>query len=169
MKYAWKQHSRYVKADPQMVGEQLEKMADMFGAVTPELLVRRASSSHHPLHRLFTWNNAKAATLHRLNEARYVLRMLTVEVADGEEPVEVRAYLAVSAEEREQAYYPVSVIREAPDLRASVLQQARRELVAAQSKLSLLTATLNHLEPMVRQIGEMVEALDQEELAEAAV
>jgi len=60
--------------DPQMVGEQIEKLrlkrGGSFDAVD---LVNEARSRYSPLHDIFEWDDTEAAELYRRQQARHLL------------------------------------------------------------------------------------------------
>jgi len=156
MIYAWK---RGVPADAQVVGATLERIEQRAGLVTPELLVTECGPKEHELHHLFTWNDREAAKLRRLDEARYILRSLVVKTPHDGEVLPVRAYLATSSEESEQAYYSLATIESRPDLSESVIEQVKRELRAVQAKLETLYDALHYLRPVSEHIGLALEGL----------
>jgi len=82
-RYEWKegaQRNRVAREhDPQVVGLHIEKLRqERGGYLKPEDLLADATTKDSPIHTCFTWNERQAAYQHRLNEARWLLRNLTV-------------------------------------------------------------------------------------------
>lgn len=131
--YAWKDGAR-LKADPQAVGERLERLHERHGgAVTPAAVVRDARRPSSPLHPCFTWDDAEAAERHREGQAREVLRSIVVVIPEREDQPPVRAFVVVR--EGEADHY-TTLFRAMSDgeLRRQVLQRAFRELEALRAK-----------------------------------
>lgn len=77
--YRWKPGSEWRNGDVQRVGEQLKTLADEHGdQLTPTLIVEAARPEDTPLHRLFEWNNDRAAELYRRQQARRVMQSIEV-------------------------------------------------------------------------------------------
>lgn len=108
MIYQWqdKVPTRGIKA--QVAGDAIDAIMDSLGGqVTPKAIVAAAKPKRHPLNRFFTWDDSTAANLHRLEEARLLVRSLVVihEVASDEAPR--RAFLNVETVNEDQE--PVKV------------------------------------------------------------
>jgi hypothetical protein len=74
-RYAW---TKRYGVSPQVVGEIVER----FPSNTAVNLVKEASRRASPLHKLFEWNNSRAAQQYRLIQARVMIASLRVEVVD---------------------------------------------------------------------------------------
>lgn len=135
VEYKWVDGSR-IKLDAQVVGEHLEKMRKEKGApLSSEDILRDAERADSPLREYFEWNDRRAATLYRLEQAGYLLRSIAyVEVDEDEEGNEVetcrRRYFSIE----DHAYEDVAVAMESPELRAIVLGRALREFEAFRMK-----------------------------------
>jgi hypothetical protein len=74
------------KADPQKIGEELEKIAgNNQGMLKADAVVDAAKSRKSALHHHFEWDDAKAANAHRLMQARHLVRSISIEDVDTEE------------------------------------------------------------------------------------
>ena len=72
-----------------IVRRELENIRRAHGAINPEVIVREASSSKHPLHRYFEWDDRKAAHEHRLQQAYQMIlasRMTVIARAAAQAP-----------------------------------------------------------------------------------
>lgn len=154
--FAWKWKMPVAAA---VVGEELGKIEEEFGAVTPVSIVDAARSNDSPLHTLFTWDDSVAGPKYRLTEARYILRNLVILTAkndaDADDPrrYTVRAFLSVpdeqSAEDDEDSDGELPQMRTVyvsaqnalidERKRAYVLQQARLDLEAWRNRYQGLT------------------------------
>jgi hypothetical protein len=134
MKYSTKR-SLPGKVKPQIVGEQIEKLKARFGHITPDMLVKEATKKRSPLHGCFTWDDKKAGVLRRLDEARYLLRMITVEVETEDDPIVTRAFVSVT---EESIYTTIESALADDDMRESLLNQAKKELRSFKFKYSQL-------------------------------
>lgn len=114
-----------------MVGEALESLRlELGGALEPDAVVAASRSPDAPLHPYFVWDDAVAAGRYRKDQARHLIRCVTVEVPRGVgmEPVETRAFVSVVDEEEERGYTSILVAMADPELRRQVVQTAMREL-----------------------------------------
>lgn len=136
MVYEWRAGTR-ISIDPKEVGKELERIAERNAAN----VVRAASKSKGALHRCFEWDDAKAGEAHRLEQARYLLRMIvTVEepTTPEAEPVRYRTYEAVQLEASEDDLAPAMVYvptREAlsdPELREQVMDRLSNTVIRAE-------------------------------------
>ena len=124
-------------ADPQVIGEELEKIAAKSeGKLTPVDVVKAASSVRHPLHKHFEWDNAKAASAFRLEQARAVIR--SIRVVDDKSKDEVRAFFSIT-EKSGTSYRTIDAVRSSLELQLAVLKQAERDLDAFQKRYRDLT------------------------------
>ena len=94
MKYEWAEgRGRSVPA--LVVGNQLEKIAAKHGGqITPGAFVAAAKGPRSPLHRLFEWDDTKAARAHRLHQARMIINSIDV-LVDEHESTRVQAFVSV--------------------------------------------------------------------------
>ena len=75
------------------------KIADMMrkkdDKITAMDLLNEAEKANSVFHNHFIWDDTKAAVEYRLQQARYILRVIVQEVIIDGEPEEVRAFLTV--------------------------------------------------------------------------
>lgn len=83
------------KAVQQAITEALEaiRKRDKDGLLKPEAVVRAARNKESPLHRLFEWDDKKAAHAWRLEQARELIRSVRVDVEVEEKTITTVAYL----------------------------------------------------------------------------
>lgn len=133
MIYQWKQQA-VVPVEAQIAGDHLEALRIRNnGHLTPRAVVAAARPKRSPLHPAFEWDDQKAAESFREDQARYVLRQITVVVEGNDEPKAVRAFLNVS-EDHETHYTSRAVVLSDAELRKQVLHRAWLELRAFREK-----------------------------------
>ena len=127
MAFEWKPDSRF-SVGAQIVGERLESIKARRGAITPRAVVDDAKQKSSPLHKLFTWDDAKAADYWRVEEARKVIQSIVLVKVDGA-PVarETRAFVHIST--GGERYEPIQHAMAVAELRDEVLERARQEIL----------------------------------------
>ena len=134
--YRWKDGAQYSKLDPQEVGEVLDAIADdNDGALEPEHVVEAARPKRSPLHACFEWNDKKAATEHRLTQARSLIRSVTVvyrEATEEETEGRTRAYQIVKRGTKQ--YRGIYSVMSDVEQRNQLLRAALRELQTVRLK-----------------------------------
>ena len=120
---------------PQIVGEKIEAIKAKNGFITPDMLIKEAKKKTSPLHGCFTWDDKEAGKLRRLDEARYLLRMVTVEIETDDEPIITRAFVSVTDD---AIYTTIGAALLDEDMRESLLSQAKDELRSFKYKYSQL-------------------------------
>jgi hypothetical protein len=123
--------SRFSKADAEIIGPALGDVAQN-GAVTAQDVVDVARSSNSPLHRYFEWDNAKAANMYRVEQARNMLRSIKVKYVErGEERVTRAFQIAAPANERDgtlREYKAFSVLHGDRAVAVHMMRNALKEL-----------------------------------------
>jgi len=82
-RYEWTNGSRF-KADPQVVGEELERIRERDGGVSVDAMLEEARPDDAPLHPLCTWDDSVAGEKWRKHELRQVPRSLKVIIKERE-------------------------------------------------------------------------------------
>jgi hypothetical protein len=117
-----------VPVPAQKVGERLEKIRRKAGKLTKEAVVEDARPVNSPLHSIFEWDDTVAAEKFRLDQARFLIKSITV-VVNREQKSPVRAFVNVKEkEDTKKAYTSISDAMSDPKLRAQVLDRAFAEL-----------------------------------------
>jgi hypothetical protein len=128
--YLWKPEAR-LRLDPQVAGEELERLRVFNnGRLEPATVVEASRLPSDPLHDAFEWNDAVAADAYRVEQAGYLIRMITV-IAEPEQPDArpIRAFVSVKRDD-DRSYTSVAHAMSDVDLRAQVISQAWAELEA---------------------------------------
>ncbi len=64
--------------DKNVLADQLEKIDSTENGLTPEAVVRVASDPDNPLHSQFEWDDKKAGHMHRLQQARSLIKRVKI-------------------------------------------------------------------------------------------
>jgi hypothetical protein len=137
--FGWKPGS-VVHTDATVAGNEIERIAEKHGIVSPELVVNESRPVTAPLHGEFEWDDAKAASEYRVSQARYILRSITVKLERHEDEKPVRFVVNVVQQPKtegaqpERGYVRVTDAMADPELRKQVLLTAWRELEAWRRK-----------------------------------
>jgi len=155
MVYKWKSRAS-IPVDPQVAGETLEGLrVRNNGQLTPRAVVDEASAEDSPLHPAFEWDDDAAAAAYREDQARYLLRSITVTVQDQEAfETPVRAFVTVRQDDS-AAYTSIGHAMSDQELRQQVLQRAWQELEAFRQRyhdfeeLALVVSAIDRVESRI--------------------
>lgn len=134
MVYKWKSIAG-IKADAQQAGEQFENLEKTVG-LTAKNVLNANRDEGTPLHNEFEWDDAVAAELHRLEQARLLIRMICVSPEKQEQNTNVRAFFKVSDA---NGYESLNVIIKDENKYSKLLTQAVSEFKAFENKYHSLT------------------------------
>jgi hypothetical protein len=90
--YKWKMKGLAKGVDPSLAAEELNRLQNLYGQITPELIVREAEKKKSVLHNIFEWDDAKAGYNYRLQQARILLNNIQVTVITDGESKELSVY-----------------------------------------------------------------------------
>lgn len=143
--YKWKPGSRYsIKA--QDAGEELERISEKNGKLTPQNIVDESRPTKAVLHPAFEWNDSKAAESWRRHQARNLTdNLVTVHVLEENMPATpIRAFVNI-----QERYEPMLKVIANKDLTKQMLQNACREMNCFRIKyknLKELTSIMNSID-----------------------
>lgn len=162
IRYAFKDRPLTVKkadkADPQKWGEALAKIeAANGGHLKPQAVVDTASNPRHVLHKHFEWDDAVAANAYRVDQARTMIRSITVEDSDGDNKP---AYFSV-AERAGVSYRSYQDVVGSADLQMAVLKAAERDLGAFQAKYAELTEICDIVHEARERVADRIKAQEE--------
>lgn len=140
MVYKWQGYNYSV--NPQTVGEEIEKIEQKKGKVTPADIVKKAKATSSPLHNLFEWDDKKAADAYRIHTARQVLCCL-VRVEDGQAPTRAFVNIETKAPAKQGLFVNIQSAMADAMSREIVLKNALLELESFQRKYATLTELSN--------------------------
>ena len=151
--YSWCVRNTSVSAD--VAGAVMEQLEREHGCVTKSNFLEASRPEDSPTHKLFEWDDTKAAEKYRLGQSRFYisnLRIVVEEIKADEKPISVqsfksedgkdipvttRAFVSVSDTQRGRAEY-VNIERALSDedMRKNVLRNALLELKEFEGKYS---------------------------------
>lgn len=151
--YSWCVQNTKVSAD--VAGAVMEQLEREHGCVTKSNFLEASRPEDSPTHKLFEWDDTKAAEKYRLGQSRFYisnLRIVVEEIKADEKPISVqsfksedgkdvpvttRAFVSVSDTQRGRAEY-VNIERALSDedMRKNVLRNALLELKEFEGKYS---------------------------------
>lgn len=135
MVFEWKSGYRG-KADANVAGSVIKELDDA-GNLNAKALVDVSRPEDAPLHNEFEWDDSIAAEKYREEQARYLIRHITI-VTEDSEPV--RAFFKIAVKDSEpENYTSVIKIMSDAEARAALLKQAFNEMYAFRKKYSMLT------------------------------
>lgn len=131
--YAWRS-GRSRGGNVQEIGAELDTIQQTRGGVTPADVVEVARSPDSAMHRCFEWNDSKAATKYRHDQARNLVRSVIVKTE--KKPNGAPMFIHTSDEEIGPRYMAASVIVDRPDLIAMARAHAAGYLRTARQRLT---------------------------------
>lgn len=148
--YSWLVPTTKVSAE--VAGAVMEQIEETQGVLTKENFLEASRAEDSPTHKLFEWDNDKAAEKYRLTQSgRYIANIrVTIETEkkevvatsvrleereEDERPNTVRAFMSISKDRTDRAVY-INHEKAMSDekLRATVLEHAAQELEMFQKK-----------------------------------
>lgn len=147
-----------------LLREELAKLEDEEGRVTPEHVVEAASDVSHPLHDYFEWDDSEAARKFRIEQARHLIVRVRVEYRTTP-GVTVTACVYVRDPERmpqEQGYRRVSVLtKNKQDARAAMAIELARALstLARAREIAAALGLSAQVEAILRSLSDLQKAL----------
>ena len=145
----------------QDAGNELARIQNEHGNVTPALVVDESRPVEAPLHNVFEWDDEKAAEHYRHSQARTLIRSIEVIKPEGNtEPVFIHV-------KPEKAYLPAQMVVQNIDLFESAKKDAEKRLAEASHYLSQLKdiAKGRQKEPVGNALDLVSNAQDQLESA----
>ena len=151
--YEWGTRKYGVSA--QIVGELLESIETEKGAVTSKDFLEASRSEDSPTHKLFEWDDKKAAENYRVDVAGRIMNALVVRVTiiESEKPKEAKAFVRISDEKTGGRYHNLHYALSIPHERDFVLRQALSELMTFKRKyetLSELATVIDAINGVIR-------------------
>lgn len=122
------------RAKPEAAAAVFDEIRERDGVLTPAGVVDASRDPDAPLHGDFTWDDERAAELHRQSEARSLIRSLVVVYKHPETGREIPTRREVSLARltgdmaNARRYVPVHAVLDDPAQRQALVEQARREL-----------------------------------------
>lgn len=143
--------ARITRVQRETIDATLREMADQ-GAMTPERVVKAAESPDSPLHAWFEWDDTKAASAYRIEQARALIRSVEVTVIIEDRPIEVSYFVRDPAQAAQaQGYVTLDTLRRQPD-QAQLHLRAELDAVLSNLRRAEGYARVLHLMPELEQV-----------------
>ena len=148
--YKWSIKGYSKKIDPEVAADELQRINDVYGKLTAEIVVNESQKPNSPLHGYFEWDNDKAANQWRIQQARVLINNIEVVTLSDGEPKSYPAYEIVTKEEGYRHIETLTI-----DELKIVRESALRDLKSVQKKLStydkFMTAS-NHIQYAISEL-----------------
>ena len=148
--FVWKMKGLAKGVDPSIAADELQRIQEKHGELTPEIIVKEAFSKKSPLHPIFEWDTDKAAYNYRLQQARVLLNNIEVRVISDSEPRSISVYEVTSVNE---GYKRIDTFT--PDDIDYIRNSTKQQLSALKQKLTLY----NNFEKVIDYISQAIEIL----------
>ena len=143
----WKINGIY-KADAEIVYSEIQSIGNQY---TPQQIVDKARDSSTELHKLFEWDDSKAAESYRCIQAQNIIRMLVIQPEENAEESKIPLVRAiVSQNASNHNYEPIQITVRNDESYQRLLKTALKELDAFKTKYSKLP----ELESVIEAIEE---------------
>lgn len=114
------------------VGDELARINNKFGELTPSQVVKESRPAKALLHDVFEWDDPTAAEEYRIYQARLVINCVTVVNEDLPDTKPVQAFVSITVtnedEENERRYIPAQQVISNPKLLDQHLDHLKRRL-----------------------------------------
>ena len=151
--YKWVGRTFAVSAD--IVGKELEQLEMENGHIDPVDLVDAARPEDSVLHKLFEWDDTKAAELYRRNQAGNIIRSISVSIEESRVPEKAFINIVPTdiGQKKTGIYVNLRDSMDSPEYREIILNNAKNEMRIFRSKYS-------HLAKLAKVIAAIDEALE---------
>jgi hypothetical protein len=136
---------------PQVVGEELERIREARGSLTPEIVLEEATAEESPLHGAFTWSDDEAARRYRIHEARRIVT--SIRVLNGPAAKPSPAFISVRTPERGREYLPISTALSEHELKVRVLAEAKQMVETLERRWSHFAEVADVLQRLRQATG----------------
>ena len=115
--------------DAETAAQELDRIKDEYGVLTPELVVMESRSEDAVLHRCFVWDDAEAAEKWRREQARKLIGNLRIIIKHEKVEYSVRAFVNVRpAEGVSRSFVPLTEVIHNKDAYDDLLAQAKTDM-----------------------------------------
>lgn len=97
--YKWNMKGLAKGVDPSLAANELRRIQNVYGRITPEIIVNESEDPQSLLHPIFEWDNKKAAFNYRLQQARVLLNNIKIAVITDGESKEISVFEVTSLQE----------------------------------------------------------------------
>ena len=153
-KYTWKidmWSTQDQEIDANDVGKELEDIETKEG-ITPRNVVEYAKNEKTTLNKMFEWNDAIAGEKWRIQQARDIIRNISVEyIKQDNTKTQIRAFVKTSLKHKEE-YRNIEAVVSDEEQYALLLNQAYKELNSTKNKY----VELQEIQELLKDIPEVL-------------
>jgi hypothetical protein len=125
-----------------IVLNELRKIEQESGLLTPKGVVNEARDENNPLHKLFDWDNNRAGEKYRLWQARYLISKVKVTI-DGRKIDAFHNVTIKIGDTKTQGYVNAETVLSQSSLYSQVIKTALKEIEYWQKKYKNITDLQN--------------------------
>jgi len=149
----------------QAIKDELQRLATLYGRLEPKQVIEAARDPASPLHSYFEWDDRVAAERYRENQARTLIRSVTVTIVSEGQTFAVPCYVRdPTADHREQGYVELAKIKTGTEHARDVLDQevARVEATLARARsVAIVLGLSEEIEEMIQRAARIRAKLDE--------
>jgi hypothetical protein len=135
-----------MESDRDVLIKALHDIEDGTGRLTPDAVVAAARPEDHPLHEHFEWNDSEAGKRYRIEQARQLIRSVTVEFTIDEKEATTVMYVRDPSVGGEQGYRSVTTLaKDKDDTKAAIAHEFGQAAAHLKRARDIATA-LGHAE-----------------------
>lgn len=142
--YSFSVPELFGKMDAEKAAMELDRISQKYGELKPEYVVKESESEDSVLHCYFTWDDGKAASLWRKQQARTLINSIKVEIKHQKVKVSVRAFVNVQEQKSQpRSYIPIEKVIINDIAYKDLLSQAKDDMqsfIVAYAQISELNA-----------------------------
>lgn len=156
--------SPFSNDDAKKIGPVLAELSER-GAVTARDIVDAARSTNSPLHDYFEWNDKRAADQYRLEEARKMLRSITIRYIEDGQPKTARAFQVMTKSAYEAGprnYQTFEVLHGDTAFAASMMDRASEELMTWRKRYAPYTEMWTKFGDCFQQVLNQISEFEEE-------
>ena len=151
---------RHQSADPQVIGDAIEQItAQAGGRLKPQHVVEAARKRSHPLHQHFEWSDKIAAEAHRLDQARQIIRSVTIVRDTDINGASARAYHSINDDG--VSYRSTTEVQTSTFLQLQLHKQALRDLNAFEYRYQSIAAVCSLVQVARRRLENTIAELEE--------
>lgn len=148
--FAYRQGRSIKNCDPQLIGEELDRMHTEHGEVTPDKVLEEAQDQNSPLHPAFEWDDTEAARQHRLSQARRLITSVRILSSPIQTPVQ---YMLSVRTPQGRSYQPTIDVLSDEQLRARVMMEVEEAIERIKRKYANFKEVADLLSNLNLQAG----------------
>lgn len=128
--YIFKNNRRIKGFEPETIGNELDRILNENGSLTPEIVLGESRSKKALFHGYFTWDDSIAANEHRLHQARNLISSVQVIEDENSKPVQAFINITISDDDGqpERVYLPAKEVSSNLQLREQHLTHLKNRL-----------------------------------------